>query len=198
MEVITQVQMHMIAETARAGREKAEKLPEMLTHLLFRWPLHEYTSDEDMRVLIAGEGERPIRQALDALFATCHVLGDQLHLVVSPEAQTFTRKWCEEIYEADTWLECRGGEPFAPYAWQDYMAQICWDETAVERENINELAEKWQANTVLLLTENQVESKAMAMAFRPPREGRRLVAYRGAGARPCTRNRAGRGRPSSV
>lgn len=180
MEVINRVQMHMIAETARAGREEAEKLPEMLTHLLFRWPLHEYASDGDMRVLIAGGGERPVRQALDAVFAACHVLGHQLHLAVaSPEAPAVTRKWCEEIYQADTWLDCRGGEPFAPYAWQERMAQICWDETAVSRENINELAEKWQANAVLLLTENQVEGKAMAMALRPPREGRRLVAYRG-------------------
>ena len=143
MEVIAQVQMHMIAETARAGREEADKLPEMLTHLLFRWPLHEYTADGDMRVLIAGGGERPIRQALDALFAACHVLGHQLHLaVVSPEAQTVTRKWCEEMYEADTWLDYRGDELFVPYAWQDYMAQICWGETAVNRENINELVEK--------------------------------------------------------
>ena len=180
MEVITRLQMHMIAETARADREEAEKLPEMLTHLLFRWPLHEYASDGDMRVLITGEGEQPIRQALDSLFAACHVLGHQLHLAVaSPEAQAITRKWCEGIYKADTWLDCRGAATFAPYAWQDYMAQICWDETAVNRENINELAEKWQANTVLLLTENQVEGKAMSMALRPPREGRRLVVYRG-------------------
>ena len=180
MEVITRVQMHMIAENARAGREKDEKLPEMLTHLLFRWPLHEYASDGDMRVLIAGGEENAIRQALDALFSACHVLGHQLHLAVaSPEAQTVTRRWCEGIYKADTWLDCQGAAPFAPYTWQDYMAQICWDETAVNRENINELVKKSQANTVLLLTENQVEGKATALALRPPKEGRRLVAYRG-------------------
>lgn len=180
MEVITRVQMHRIAETARAGREEAEKLPEMLAHLLFRWPLHEYASDGDMRVLIAGGGELPVRQALDALFAACHVLGHQLHLaVVCPEARAITRKWCGEIYKADSWLDCRGGELFTPYAWQDFMAQICWDETAVSRETINQLAEKWRANTVLLLTENQAEGKAMALALRPPGEGRRLVAYRG-------------------
>ena len=131
-------------------------------------------------MLIAGGGELPVRQALDALFAACHVLGHQLHLaVVCPEARAITRKWCGEIYKADSWLDCRGGELFTPYAWQDFMAQICWDETAVSRETINELAEKWQANTVLLLTENQAEGKAMALALRPPEEGRRLVAYRG-------------------
>lgn len=180
MEVINRVQIHIIAETARTGREEAEKLPEMLTHLLFRWPLHEYADDGDMRVLLAGGAQTPVCQALDAVFAACHVLGYQLHLVVaSPEARAVTRKWCQGIYNADTWLDCRGGEPFAPYAWQEFMAQLCWEETEVNRETISDLAEKWQANAVLILTDNQSEAGAMAAALRPPKTGRRLVAYRG-------------------
>lgn len=180
MEAITRTEMHLIAEMARSEREEAEKLPEMLTHLLFRWPLHEYADGQDMRLLIVGREDPPIRQALDAVVSSCHVLGCQLHIAVAaPEGESILWKWCSGISHAEDWLDCRGSAPFAPYAWEERMAQLCSENITATRADINELVDRWQANGVLLLTENQVEGSALAAAILPPRQGRRLVAYRG-------------------
>lgn len=180
MQAINRLGLRSTAETAEFARRQREKLPEMLTHLLFRWPFHEYARQQDIRVLLVGTDPHALHRGLDAVFAGCHVLGYQLHIAVAaPDALSITRQWCGGISQADHWLDCRGCAPFAPYDWQGPLAQLCCENTAVDCANMPRTVARWDPDVVLLLTENQAEGEALARCVPAPAGGRRLIAYRG-------------------
>ena len=180
MEVAERVETIRAVSAAKDQQEQAEKLPDMLTHLLFRWPLHEYAADRDMRVLIAGDSDDAIQKTLDAVFSSCHVLGYQLHIAVaSPRAEAILQQWAGKIDRAADWLEIRGAAPFARYDWETSMAQICCENIEPDSGNIARLVDRWDANAVLLMTDNLPQGRALAQAIPGPAQGRRLIAYRG-------------------
>lgn len=167
-------------EKANADREQVERLPDMLAHLLFRWPFHEYAVDRDMRVLIAGGSAQAVDQALDAVVSSCHVLRHQLHIViVGPDAERLVWNWCGKISKAKDWIDDCGCAPFTSYPWETRLAQICCENILPTAEILTQLTERWKANVVLLLTELESEGSRLAQAVPAPEKGKRLIVYRG-------------------
>lgn len=113
------------ARQARRWDDLRSRLPDVLTDLLFRWPVFTYSvpkngsdaePENDVRVLVAGDDDQAIRQALRTLFSTCHVLHHQLHVrVIARNAETLARSFYEGIDGAEQWIlyRSRAGETLA-------------------------------------------------------------------------------------
>ena len=178
-QVITLLSNRKNAERVSAEQDLIQKLPEMLTHLLFRWPFHEYAANRDIRVLIAGGSAQAIGQTLDAVVASCHVLGYQLHIAVATsDAESLVWDWYSKIADARNWIDFHGSAPFTPYQWETRLAQLCCDDTPPNVETISKLTHRWEANVVVLLTELEGEGSHLAQLVPAPSEGKRLIVYR--------------------
>ena len=154
-------QREAVNRQERSNRIRRE-LPRMMTHLLYRWPCHEYSAGQDMRVLILSrqDGEELIPAALNAVFAGCHVLGYQLHLAVAaPNAEQIVRNWGAGIHHAEQYLEIQ--QSWTPYPWDGLYAQVAYEETGPAPETIKNLVQHWRAEYLLVLEQDE-EASALA------------------------------------
>lgn len=154
-------QREAVNRQERSNRIRRE-LPRMMTHLLYRWPCHEYAAGQDMRVLVVSrrDGEDLIPAALNAVFADCHVLGYQLHLAVAaPDAEQIVQKWGAGIHHAEQYLEIQ--QSWTPYPWDGLYAQVAYEETNPASETIKNLVQHWGAEYLLVLEQDE-EGSALA------------------------------------
>lgn len=109
-----------------------DRLPQMLTHLLYRWPCQDFAGDGPLRVGLVSDGnEAALLQALSLLVRSCQVLDRPLQiLVVMPGARQLVRQWREELYQPETWLQWGEGPDFSPCDSCRYAAQIHWSDAA--------------------------------------------------------------------
>ena len=65
--------------------EDEKELSDALVGLLYKWPLFAYgrAEDQDVRVLIVAEKSTVLKQAMNAVFSSCHVLGHQVHVLAA-------------------------------------------------------------------------------------------------------------------
>lgn len=177
------------ARQARRWDDLRSRLPDVLTDLLFRWPVFTYSVpknssdaelEKDVRVLVAGDDDQAIRQALRALFSTCHVLHHQLHVrVIARNAETLAHSFYEGIDGAEQWIlyRSRAGET-AAYDWAaSYIGELSWLNVYPDKETLPVLAEDFRAGTVLILASSETENAVLAGSVPEPAAGRRLCAY---------------------
>lgn len=176
------------ARQARRWDDLRSRLPDVLTDLLFRWPVFTYSvpksgsdaePDNDVRVLVAGDDDQAILQALRALFSTCHVLHYQLHVrVIARNAETLARSFYEGIDGAEQWIlyRSRAGET-QTYDWEQYIGELSWLNVRPDKETLPVLAEDFRAGTVLILAGSETENAVLAGSVQKPAAGRRLCAY---------------------
>lgn len=177
------------ARQARRWDDLRSRLPDVLTDLLFRWPVFTYSVpknssdaelEKDVRVLVAGDDGQAIRQALRALFSTCHVLHHQLHVrVIARNAETLAHSFYEGIDGAEQWIlyRSRAGET-AAYDWAaSYIGELSWLNVYPDKETLPVLAEDFRAGTVLILASSETENAVLAGSVPEPAAGRRLCAY---------------------
>lgn len=176
------------ARQARRWDDLRSRLPDVLTDLLFRWPVFTYSvpksgsdaePENDVRVLVAGDDDQAILQALRALFSTCHVLHYQLHVqVIARNAETLARSFYDGIDGAEQWIlyRSRAGET-QTYDWEQYIGELSWLNVRPDKETLPVLAEDFRAGTVLILAGSETENAVLAGSVPKPAAGRRLCAY---------------------
>lgn len=176
------------ARQARHWEDLRSRLPDVLTDLLFRWPVFTYgvpqnssgtAPENDVRVLVAGDDDQAILQALRALFSTCHVLYYQLHVrVIARNAETLARSFYESIDGAEQWIlyRSRAGET-QTYDWEQEIGELSWLNVRPDKETLPVLAEDFRAGTVLILAGSETENAVLAGSVPKPAAGRRLCAY---------------------
>lgn len=115
-------------------RQLADTLPQMLSHLLYRWPCQDYAGDGPLRVGLLSDGNpEAVTAALNLLVRSCQVLDRPLQiLVVMPGARAVVRGWCAGLYQAETLLQTGEGAVFPPCDPYRYAAQIHWLEEVPE------------------------------------------------------------------
>lgn len=179
--LIQDEEQKMTQRSAARQKKLRDNLPDYLTNVLFRWPVHEYgvAAEKDMRVLIAADNAQMVNQALRAVFSSCHVLEHQLHVRVAvPEAEGIVSSWVQSIDHSDLWLLHNTEEAkSAPYSWQDYIGEVSFENVDPDTKNIAELVQDFHAGTVFLLKDNEMEGRKMAEAIGTPEEGRCLCLF---------------------
>lgn len=78
-KVLHAAQTSAAEQLADRRRKMQEHLSDALAGLLYKWPLFAYgnAEDQDIRVMIVAEKSNILKQAINAVFSSCHVLGHQ-------------------------------------------------------------------------------------------------------------------------
>lgn len=159
-------------------RKMQERLSDALVGLLYKWPLFAYgrAEDQDVRVLIVAEKSTVLKQAMNAVFSSCHVLGHQVHvLAAAPQAETVVREWMCGIDHAEDWFCCQD-EP-QPYDWKKKLGAVSWLELKPEAETVQRAAAQFAPGSVLVLLDDDAAAREIARAIPAPEAGKRLCAY---------------------
>lgn len=159
-------------------RKMQERLSDALVGLLYKWPLFAYgkAKDQDVRVLIVAEKSTVLKQAMNAVFSSCHVLGHQVHvLAAAPQAETVVREWMRGIDHAEDWFCCQD-EP-QPYDWKEKLGAVSWLELKPEAETVQRAAAQFAPGSVLVLLDDDAAAREIARAIPAPEVGKRLCAY---------------------
>lgn len=164
------------AESAVArGSLLAARMPTLLTDLLYRCPPYDYGEPRSsrMKVLIAGDDDAMLLQAVRAVFSCCHVAKYTLHVqVAAPNARALTRAFMDGIDHGETWFcyaDAEGADTdYLP--WTKYLGALSWTTLPCSAA-----AAAFEPGTVLLLSRRSAAVQARAVPA--PRTGRRLVAY---------------------
>lgn len=153
-----------------------DHLPQILAHLLYRWPCHDFAGAGPLQVgLVSDSNEEAIRQALNLLVRSCQLLDRPLQiLVVMPGARQLVRQWREGLYRPETWLQWGEGPAFSPCDPCRYAAQIHWMDAAPDTV-LDAPAREAIPYWILLPT---AADTALAWAARwQPTDGPGLLAY---------------------
>lgn len=177
-KIVRETQASAAEQLTDRRRKMQEHLSDALAGLLYKWPLFAYgnAADKDIRVLIAAEKNDVLKQALNAVFSSCHVLGHQVHvLATAPQAETAVVKWMQGIDHAEDWFCCRD-EPQS-YDWKEKLGAVSWLNVQPDAENIRKAAEQFAPGSVLVLSDDDTTAKEIAQAIPDPEMGKRLCAY---------------------
>lgn len=102
-KIVRETQASAAEQLTDRRRKMQEHLSDALASLLYKWPLFAYgnAEDKDIRVLIAAEKNDVLKQAINAVFSSCHVLGHQVHvLATAPQAEKAVGEWMQDIDHA--------------------------------------------------------------------------------------------------
>lgn len=155
-----------------------EHLSDALASLLYKWPLFAYgnAEDKDIRVLIAAEKNDVLKQAINAVFSSCHVLGHQVHvLAAAPQAEKAVGEWMQDIDHAEDWFCCQDNPQ--PYDWKEKLGAVSWLNLQPDAENIRKAAEQFVPGSVLVLSGDDATASEIAKAIPAPEAAKRLCAY---------------------
>lgn len=177
-KVLHAAQTSAAEQLADRRRKMQEQLSDALVGLLYKWPLFAYgrAEDQDVRVLIVAEKSTVLKQAMNAVFSSCHVLGHQVHvLAAAPQAETAVREWMCGIDHAEDWFCCQD-EP-QPYDWKKKLGAVSWLELKPEEDTVQRAAAQFAPGSVLVLLDDDAAAREIARAIPAPEAGKRLCAY---------------------
>lgn len=177
-KVLRATQASAAEQLANRRRKMQEHLPDALAGLLYKWPLFSYgnTEEKDIRVLIAAEKNDVLKQAMNAVFSSCHVLGHQVHVMAAaPQAEAVVREWMRGIDHAEDWFCCQD-EP-QPYDWKEKIGAVSWLNVQPDGESIRNAAAQFAPGSVLVLLNDDMAAREIARGISAPETGKRLCAY---------------------
>lgn len=165
-------------QLADRRRKMQEHLSDALAGLLYKWPLFAYgnAEDQDIRVMIVAEKSNILKQAINAVFSSCHVLGHQVHvLAAAPQAEAVVSDWMRGIDHAEDWF-CYQDKP-RPYNWKEKLGAVSWLNIQPEAETVRRAAAQFAPGSVLVLLDDDTEARKIAKAVPAPEAGKCLCAY---------------------
>jgi serine/threonine protein kinase len=177
-KIVRETQASAAEQLTDRRRKMQEHLSDALASLLYKWPLFAYgnAEDKDIRVLIAAEKNDVLKQAINAVFSSCHVLGHQVHvLAAAPQAEKAVGEWMQDIDHAEDWFCCQD-EP-QPYDWKEKLGAVSWLNLQPDAENIRKAAEQFVPGSVLVLSGDDATASEIAKAIPAPEAAKRLCAY---------------------
>lgn len=177
-KIVRETQASAAEQLTDRRRKMQEHLSDALASLLYKWPLFAYgnAEDKDIRVLIAAEKNDVLKQAINAVFSSCHVLGHQVHvLAAAPQAEKAVGEWMQDIDHAEDWFCCQD-EP-QPYDWKENLGAVSWLNLQPDAENIRKAAEQFVPGSVLVLSGDDATASEIAKAIPAPEAAKRLCAY---------------------
>ena len=177
-KIVRETQASAAEQLTDRRRKMQEHLSDALASLLYKWPLFAYgnAEDKDIRVLIAAEKNDVLKQAINAVFSSCHVLGHQVHvLAAAPQAEKAVGEWMQDIDHAEDWFCCQD-EP-QPYDWKEKLGAVSWLNLQPDAENIRKAAEQFVPGSVLVLSGDDATASEIAKAIPAPETAKRLCAY---------------------
>lgn len=177
-KVLHAAQTSAAEQLADRRRKMQEHLSDALAGLLYKWPLFAYgnAEDQDIRVMIVAEKSNILKQAINAVFSSCHVLGHQVHvLAAAPQAEAVVSDWMCGIDHAEDWFCCQD-EP-QPYDWKKKLGAVSWLELKPEEETVQRAAAQFAPGSVLVLLDDDAAAREIARAIPAPEAGKRLCAY---------------------
>lgn len=177
-KIVRETQASAAEQLTDRRRKMQEHLSDALASLLYKWPLFAYgnAEDKDIRVLIAAEKNDVLKQAINAVFSSCHVLGHQVHvLAAAPQAEKAVGEWMQNIDHAEDWFCCQD-EP-QPYDWKEKLGAVSWLNLQPDAENIRKAAEQFVPGSVLVLSGDDATASEIAKAIPAPEATKRLCAY---------------------
>lgn len=177
-KIVRETQASAAEQLTDRRRKMQEHLSDALASLLYKWPLFAYgnAEDKDIRVLIAAEKNDVLKQAINAVFSSCHVLGHQVHvLATAPQAEKAVGEWMQDIDHAEDWFCCQD-EP-QPYDWKEKLGAVSWLNLQPDAENIRKAAEQFVPGSVLVLSGDDATASEIAKAIPAPEAAKRLCAY---------------------
>lgn len=177
-KVLHAAQTSAAEQLADRRRKMQEHLSDALAGLLYKWPLFAYgnAEDQDIRVMIVAEKSNILKQAINAVFSSCHVLGHQVHvLAAAPQAEAVVSDWMRGIDHAEDWF-CYQDKP-RPYNWKEKLGAVSWLNIQPEAETVRRAAAQFAPGSVLVLLDDDTEARKIAKAVPAPEAGKCLCAY---------------------
>lgn len=177
-KIVRETQASAAEQLTDRRRKMQEHLSDALASLLYKWPLFAYgnAEDKDIRVLIAAEKNDVLKQAINAVFSSCHVLGHQVHvLAAAPQAEKAVGEWMQDIDHAEDWFCCQDNPQ--PYDWKEKLGAVSWLNLQPDAENIRKAAEQFVPGSVLVLSGDDATASEIAKAIPAPEAAKRLCAY---------------------
>lgn len=177
-KVLHTAQTSAAEQLANRHRKMQEHLSDALTGLLYKWPLFAYgnAEDQDIRVMIVAEKSNILKQAINAVFSSCHVLGHQVHvLAAAPQAEAVVSDWMRGIDHAEDWFCCQ--DKPRPYNWKEKLGAVSGLNIQPEAEAIRKAAAQFAPGSVLVLLDDDTEARKIAKAVPVPEAGKCLCAY---------------------
>lgn len=177
-KVLHAAQTSAAEQLADRRRKMQEQLSDALVGLLYKWPLFAYgrAEDQDVRVLIVAEKSTVLKQAINAVFSSCHVLGHQVHvLAAAPQAEAVVSDWMRGIDHAEDWFCCQ--DKPRPYNWKEKLGAVSWLNIQPEAETVRRAAAQFAPGSVLVLLDDDTEARKIAKAVPAPEAGKCLCAY---------------------
>jgi serine/threonine protein kinase len=177
-KIVRETQASAAEQLTDRRRKMQEHLSDALASLLYKWPLFAYgnAEDKDIRVLIAAEKNDVLKQAINAVFSSCHVLGHQVHvLAAAPQAEKAVGEWMQDIDHAEDWFCCQDNPQ--PYDWKEKLGAVSWLNLQPDAENIRKAAEQFVPGSVLVLPGDDATASEIAKAIPAPEAAKRLCAY---------------------
>lgn len=177
-KIVRETQASAAEQLTDRRRKMQEHLSDALASLLYKWPLFAYgnAEDKDIRVLIAAEKNDVLKQAINVVFSSCHVLGHQVHvLAAAPQAEKAVGEWMQDIDHAEDWFCCQDNPQ--PYDWKEKLGAVSWLNLQPDAENIRKAAEQFVPGSVLVLSGDDATASEIAKAIPAPEAAKRLCAY---------------------
>lgn len=177
-KVLHAAQTSAAEQLADRRRKMQEHLSDALAGLLYKWPLFAYgnAEDQDIRVMIVAEKSNILKQAINAVFSSCHVLGHQVHvLAAAPQAEAVVSDWMRGIDHAEDWFCCQ--DKPRPYNWKEKLGAVSWLNIQPEAETVRRAAAQFAPGSVLVLLDDDTEARKIAKAVPAPEAGKCLCAY---------------------